>query len=184
MRTALRPEGLHERRAAHRAARRGALARRCRSSRYDPRSRGADAYFASRRRWSSVAEPRPGRSRGLGSRPLTSCVRRGAGAEVAARAGARSRSRVDRDRPEPAPAARASRRGGLRGARRLGPPRRHRAARGRAPAAGPARYELIAGERRWRAARLAGLDDDPGRRARGRRPRARSSSALVENLVR
>ena len=40
-------------------------------------------------------------------------------------------------------------------------------------------YELIAGERRWRAAREAGLDDDPGRRPERRRPRhaaARRSS--------
>ena len=29
-------------------------------------------------------------------------------------------------------------------------------------------YELVAGERRWRAARLAGLEIDPGARARAR----------------
>ena len=32
-------------------------------------------------------------------------------------------------------------------------------------------YELVAGERRWRAAQIAGLRDDPGARARARRRR-------------
>ena len=51
----------------------------------------------------------------------------------------------------------------------------------RPPAA--ARYELIAGERRWRAAQLAGPGHDPGDRARGRRRRRSLELALIENMA-
>ena len=71
--------------------------------------------------------------------------------------------------PEPAPAAPALRRGG---AARRSP--RSLAERGVLqpvlvrPLPG-GRYELVAGERRWRAAQLAGLEHDPGARAPPRR---------------
>ena len=45
-------------------------------------------------------------------------------------------------------------------------------------------YELIAGERRWRAAQLAGLDDDPGARARRTTTRESLELALIENMAR
>ena len=49
---------------------------------------------------------------------------------------------------------------------------------------GDERYELIAGERRWRAAKRAGLPDDPGARARRSTTSASLEQALVENLHR
>ena len=42
-------------------------------------------------------------------------------------------------------------------------------------------YELVAGERRWRAAQLAGLDDDPGARPRARRRRGARGRAHREH---
>jgi ParB family chromosome partitioning protein len=51
------------------------------------------------------------------------------------------------------------------------------------PAGEPGGYELIAGERRWRAARAAGLDRIPAL-VREADPRERLELALVENLVR
>ena len=45
------------------------------------------------------------------------------------------------------------------------------------------RYEIIAGERRWRAAQLAGLHEIPAVRARRRR-RAVVAMALIENIQR
>ena len=49
---------------------------------------------------------------------------------------------------------------------------------------GRRRYELIAGERRWRAARRAGLAIDPGDRPRRPTTSASVEQALVENLHR
>ncbi|MDX6647229.1 MAG: ParB family transcriptional regulator, chromosome partitioning protein [Miltoncostaeaceae bacterium] len=51
------------------------------------------------------------------------------------------------------------------------------------PAGEPGRYELIAGERRWRAARQAGLDRIPAL-VREADERERLELALIENLVR
>jgi ParB family transcriptional regulator, chromosome partitioning protein len=51
------------------------------------------------------------------------------------------------------------------------------------PAGEPGRYELLAGERRWRAARLAGLERIPAL-VRDADARERLELALVENLVR
>ena len=52
---------------------------------------------------------------------------------------------------------------------------------GRAPAGG---YELIAGERRWRAAREAGVDDRPGAGPRGGRPRLAAARPRRERRAR
>jgi ParB family transcriptional regulator, chromosome partitioning protein len=51
------------------------------------------------------------------------------------------------------------------------------------PTGQPGRYELLAGERRWRAARLAGLERIPAL-VRDADERERLELALVENLVR
>jgi ParB family chromosome partitioning protein len=51
------------------------------------------------------------------------------------------------------------------------------------PSGEPGGYELIAGERRWRAARIAGLERIPAL-VREADPRERLELALVENLVR
>jgi ParB family chromosome partitioning protein len=51
------------------------------------------------------------------------------------------------------------------------------------PAAGGARYQLIAGERRWRAAKLAGLRQVPAI-VRGTSPQEMLELALVENIQR
>src|SRR5439155_27075716 len=51
------------------------------------------------------------------------------------------------------------------------------------PGGEPGRYELIAGQRRWRAAREAGLDRIPAL-VREADARERLELALVENLVR
>ena len=45
-------------------------------------------------------------------------------------------------------------------------------------------YELIAGERRWRAAQLAGLETVPGARARRTTTRESLELALIENMAR
>ena len=109
---------------------------------------------------SSAPDPAPPRPR---PRPRGADRRRRRGRELAHLPGRR-------DPPEPAPAAPPLRaRGDLR-ARRVDPAQgvlqpvvvRPRRAGG---------YELIAGERRWRAAREAGVDDGARARARGRRPR-------------
>ena len=60
---------------------------------------------------------------------------------------------------------------------------RRAAAGARAPAARAARYELIAGERRWRAAQLAGLDAVPAV-VRPHEDRESLELALIENMAR
>ena len=73
--------------------------------------------------------------------------------------------------PRQVSAARRHARGLARRARRVDQARRASCSRsscGRCPrrTGGETRYEIVAGERRWRAAQMAGLHDDPGRHSR------------------
>ena len=84
---------------------------------------------------------------------------------------------------EPQAAAAALRRGGAGGAGRLARRARRAAAGARAAASRGARYELVAGERRWRAAQIAGLADDPAL-VREREDAEALELALIENMAR
>ena len=85
--------------------------------------------------------------------------------------------------PEPAPAPRALRRGDARRAGGVDPGDRRAAAGAGAARRGRTRYELIAGERRWRAARRAGLAAIPAI-VRTTDDLGSVEQALVENLHR
>ena len=98
------------------------------------------------------------------------------------RAGARARP-ARADPREPAPAAPALRPRGDRRARRLDP----HAGRVQPVVVRPRAeggYELIAGERRWRAAREAGRPDAAGADPRGRRPRHAAARPRRERRAR
>ena len=90
---------------------------------------------------------------------------------------------VDLDRAEPEPAAQgaSTRRRSRRWPTRS--PSGRPAAGARPPAAPAGRYELVAGERRWRAARLAGLERVPAL-VRPRDDAASLEVALIENMAR
>ena len=97
------------------------------------------------RRWRRVAKPRPGMGRGLSAILSVSAEGDQAGRGGAARAADRA------DLAQPQAAAPALRPGVAGGAGRLAGRARRAAAGARAPEA-RGRYELVAGERRWRAA--------------------------------
>ena len=115
--------------------------------------------------------PRPGRDPARGSEPTrTSRAARAAG-------------RADRAR------TRASRAGASTRTRSTRSPSRSRARGVLQPVARPpgrpaARYELVAGERRWRAAQLAGLETVPALVRAARRRASALELALVENMAR
>ena len=139
---------------------------------YDRALRRRRRLLESRSSLSSAPEP----ASAVGARAAASSVADRSGGAASARlevligGGSRAAHIPSTDPREPAPAAEALRRRGDRGARRVGPRAGSHPA-GRRPPGEAGGYELIAGERRWRAAREAGLRDRPGARPRGRRPR-------------
>jgi hypothetical protein len=86
------------------------------------------------------------------------------------------------DHPQPPPAAGELRRGRAGGTGRLGR-RGGGAPAGRGAALDEGRYALIAGERRWRAAKRAGLSEIPAM-VRSADDQASLTQALIENLQR
>ena len=176
VRTHFGPKVFASRRAALRAARRGAqprpadhalrpaLARRGRL--LPPRAGGGRAWLARRRDAAS----------GRGSRSCSASRRRGAHGVAA-----RDPARPDRAR------TRASR---ARASTRSASPSSSSACAATAScsrcscAASGSGYELIAGERRWRAAQAAGLATRAGARARGRRPHVAGAGAGREHRAR
>ena len=101
------------------------------------------------------------------------------------RAGRRPAHVRDRgDPPLARPAAQALRRRAARGAGRRRSARRASSSRWWCGTREGGGYELIAGERRWRAAQRAGLHEVPGRRHARLPPTRAFEMALVENLQR
>ena len=163
---------------------------------YDARSRGAEAYLAlahevlSRRNCDRPRRPelsemrRDGQTTRTRQRPQRAHSRR-------ARSPCRARAplEVDIDQLEPneyQPRA-PHRRGRARGARTRRSAPTASFSRSSCAATGADRYQIIAGERRWRAAQRAGSDHGAGRRQG--RPAATSRAqllemALIENIQR
>ena len=176
---------------------------------YDIASKGAKSYLELAREFLRATQPSKARRRQAGpgdgghamSAPKRKALGRGlaalipgapaAGAPALAPAIAGRRRRAtalrtiaDRgDPPLARPAAQDVRRRAARRAGGVDPDAGHHPAAGRAHARGGGGYELIAGERRWRAAQRAGLHEVPAV-VRDVAPTQAFEMALVENLQR
>ena len=163
VRSLLRRPRLRDRRAAQRPPGRGAQPRRSRSTATTPAPPAPTPTTGWRWRSSSVAETTKPR-RGLG-RGLAALVAEFPSGQVSLD---RARAVAGASEPATAPASSSTRMRSGSWPTRSAP----RASCSRSSSGRPGEgYEIIAGERRWRAAQRAGLRDDPGDRAPGRRAR-------------